>query len=479
MKLITVNILLILFANANFAQNSMVGDGFGGRLWYKPTKFSVGSYSGYTICEDTTNLMNTQLYGWGSNGSNQLGLGPSIYSVDYPELIPNMNGVKYFTTGYLMGAIKYDSSGWVWGTGGGSGNDGFSQDPVQIMNDAYYCDAGSLSVSFVKNDGTVWSIGINGVGNFGNGQTSTTFQSTPLQMLNVSNAVRVANNGFSTSVLLSDSTVVTSGESIIGLGPTINQTSIPLPNPYLPKIVDLKSNASGTAALTANGDVYVWGFDGSNYYTTPVKIDSLSNIVAISGCDDGQHYFALDANKKCYAWGTNYGQFGAAQNGDISALDPVLVASDVIDIMAGETFSYIVKSNGSLWGTGFSVGGSIWLNLSNEHREYFVELKPETVPGWCTPYAPGGLIFPNIFTPNNDLVNDDFFFQNYELEALHATIFNRWGNPIKTFNDVTDKWDGKTNSGSLCEEGTYFFVVHYKSFNQDWKTQHGHITLTR
>jgi alpha-tubulin suppressor-like RCC1 family protein len=68
--------------------------------------------------------------------------------------------------------------------------------------------------------------------------------------------------------------------------------------------------------------------------------------VAISGCDDGYHFMALDANKNCYAWGDNFGHLTSANNRSYST--PSLVATNVIDIMAGETFSYIVKADGIL-----------------------------------------------------------------------------------------------------------------------------------
>jgi gliding motility-associated-like protein len=464
--------------NSIFAQNSLVGDGFGGRLWYQPTLFSVGSYSGYTICGDTVNPQQNELYGWGSNSTNQLGLGPTVYGADLPTVIPNMNGVKYFSTGYVMGAIKYDSSGWAWGNASGGG---FNQQPVQVISDVLFCDASSLNVSFVKTDGTVWSIGMNDYGNFGNGQEDPYFHSTPIQMLNVNNAVRVANNSGSTCVLLEDSSVVVTGYGNVGLGPTIPSSNIVQPNPFLPKIVDIKSNATGTAALAANGDVYFWGYDGVNIYYSPVKLDSISNIVAISGCDDGYHFLALDSSKNCYAWGDNYNQFGITTPGNVSHQDPVLIATDVIDIMAGETFSYIVKSDGSLWATGGSTAGSIWLNLSNEARSEFTQLNPKIVPGWCTTFNPSDITFPNVFTPNEDGANDTYFFMNYELESLNATILNRWGNTVKTLQNPGDYWDGYSDSGQKCEEGTYYYIVHYKFHgeNENWITKHGHITLTR
>ena len=101
-------IFLALFINYSTAQNSMVGDGFGGRLWYSPTNYTVGSYSAYSVCYEQCEDSPNQLYGWGNNGSNQLGLGFSIGGVNIPTPIPNMTNVKFYSTGYDMGAIKKD-----------------------------------------------------------------------------------------------------------------------------------------------------------------------------------------------------------------------------------------------------------------------------------------------------------------------------------------------------------------------------------
>jgi alpha-tubulin suppressor-like RCC1 family protein len=156
---------LLLFSHLLFTQNSMVGDGFGGRLWYQPTNYTVGSYSGYSICYTgpCSNGAN-QLYGWGSNFSEQLGYSSSIIptGVTTPTPIPSMTNVKYYSTGYIMGAIKNDNSGWVWGSGIGA-------TPTQVITNAKFLDASSTNISFVKYDGTVWSIGSNTSGNFGDG----------------------------------------------------------------------------------------------------------------------------------------------------------------------------------------------------------------------------------------------------------------------------------------------------------------------
>jgi gliding motility-associated-like protein len=71
---------------------------------------------------------------------------------------------------------------------------------------------------------------------------------------------------------------------------------------------------------------------------------------------------------------------------------------------------------------------------------------------------PSMLSIPNVFTPNGDGMND-LFFPNFEnITYSEMTIYNRWGNRIKTCS-ITQGWDGNNNEGKPCTDGVYYFVV--------------------
>lgn len=469
----------MLFPAILFSQNSLVGDGFGGRKWYEPTNFAVGSYSGYSICYDESP---NQLYGWGNNSYNQLGLGIGVPGVHVPTAIPNMSDVKYFSAGYIMGGIKNDNTGWVWGNP-------ILGYPVQVITDAYFLDASSATISFVKNDGTVWSIGHNFYGQFGDGSNTDSYQ-IPKQMLGVTNAVRVANSPLVTIILKDDSTLMATGTNwsgALGINPLVQQTNTPLPIVGIPKILDIKSHATATIALAENGDVYFWGQDGIfGLNHTPIKLP-FSNIVAISGCDDGFAFLVLDENKNCYSWGQcNFGQCGFLPIPNPTT--PILVATDVVDIMVGEWFSYIVKSDGSMWASGMSQNWSIWLNLPDTQSHVFKKVDLSSVPEAC-PIVFGkpepiilkdSIFFPNVFSPNGDASNDIFYFPTHGVELLQCQIYNRWGSKVYEFNEVNDIWDGRTTAGKECNTGTYYFIVNYKmATSDDWFTHKGSLSLLR
>ena len=382
-------VLFALAATSAFAQNSMIGDGFGGRLWYRPTNYTVGSYSAFSLCySDPCDSSSNQLYGWGGDNVDELGNGPGAVCSNVPVAIPGMSNVRYFSTGYWMGVIKNDGTGWVWGTGGPGG---FNV-PTQVITDVKFVDGSGALASFIKNDGTVWSIGYNEFGQFGDGTVINNY-SVPVQMIGVTGAVRVAVGLRASYVLLADSSVLSVGSNEYGLlGNTSLQDPLittPIPITGLTGILDIKATWNATAALAANGDVYSWGQggytgDGDELNdTVPKRVEGLSNIVAISGCTDGDHFLALDVDRNCYA----YGFYNVTGNWNTYYLEPFLLATDVIDIMAGETFSYIVKADGTLWAAGWSLCGSVFLDQPNHGGTdpllELTQLDPSAVAGGC------------------------------------------------------------------------------------------------
>lgn len=511
-----IQTLTLLIANALTAQNSMVGDGFGGRLWYQPTNFSVGSYSGYSICKTGGASNSNQLYSWGANVNKQLGIGSDTIGIAVPTTVIGMTDVRYVSAGYLAGAIKNDSTGWMWGFQDGSGYwyPKFGNIPQKIISNVKFLNLGALTASFIKNDGTVWGVGNNTWGSLGDGSIvgdgSMNDPTIPVKMLGISNAVRVANSTGTTIILLADGTVKSVGKNnydnfngvkyeMLGIGDSsIDRSLTPVDVVGLTRIVDIKANGYAFLALDGDGDVYAWGAgyyigDGDNTRVDkPKKITALSNIVAISGGGDGRHFLALDANKNCYAWGINgWGQFGVGTI-DILLTDillsPILVATDVIDIMAGETFSYIVKSDSSLWCSGMCTWGSTWLNLSNEQRLIFTKIEPNcpidllfSPNGNITTAKCGDLFVPNAFSPNEDGINDvlDIKMQPNCGSEYSLLIFDRWGNKVFESMDLTKPWDG-TYKGKALDNAVFMYTLSMTLVNADTPiTKKGNVSIVR
>lgn len=68
------------------------------------------------------------------------------------------------------------------------------------------------------------------------------------------------------------------------------------------------------------------------------------------------------------------------------------------------------------------------------------------------------IIIPNVFTPNNDNVNDFFKLTHCDINKIE--IYNRWGSLLYSSTDVNLGWDGKSKSGKDCSEGVYYFIAY-------------------
>ena len=70
-----------------------------------------------------------------------------------------------------------------------------------------------------------------------------------------------------------------------------------------------------------------------------------------------------------------------------------------------------------------------------------------------------GIIIPNVFTPDGDGVNDVWYIPNSGMKQFSVEIFDRWG--TKVFETTADqiRWDGRSSSGKLLSDGTYFYVL--------------------
>ncbi|MEO5674219.1 MAG: gliding motility-associated C-terminal domain-containing protein [Chitinophagales bacterium] len=88
---------------------------------------------------------------------------------------------------------------------------------------------------------------------------------------------------------------------------------------------------------------------------------------------------------------------------------------------------------------------------------------------------------PNVFTPNNDGVNDFFLpFHDCNVDNYNLMIFNRWGQLIWQSHDIDTGWNGK-NSGTSEELGTYAWYLDYENTDKPGTTYHlqGYVVLVR
>lgn len=83
----------------------------------------------------------------------------------------------------------------------------------------------------------------------------------------------------------------------------------------------------------------------------------------------------------------------------------------------------------------------------------------------------------NIFSPNNDGVNDEFTFtyKAASISELEIVIVNRWGVKVGEITEPNGTWDGTDMNGTPCRDGVYFYTFEITTDNGE--TFSGHHSL--
>ena len=66
---------------------------------------------------------------------------------------------------------------------------------------------------------------------------------------------------------------------------------------------------------------------------------------------------------------------------------------------------------------------------------------------------------PNVFTPNDDGINDLFIVRANGQEPLEITIFTKTGTKVFTQKSPVIVWDGRNTSGTLVSQGLYYYIL--------------------
>jgi alpha-tubulin suppressor-like RCC1 family protein len=247
------------------------------------------------------------VWGWGSNYYGQLGLGSTVSDATSPIQVPGLaNIATVATTGVNSFAVGKDGSVWSWGLNGsgelGDGTETDRSSPVRIagLTDVVEVAGGGTHVLALRRDGTVWAWGYSYEGALGVGGSALSVgkkQSlTPIQVQGLSNVVSIAAGNDLSVALRSDGTVWAwggAGNGGCSLGRGANQSSwMPAQVGQIAHIVGIKASGSFTLALRDDGTVWSWGSNRqtkSNAEAAPVIGGQLGDGTSDSQrCEPGQ-----------------------------------------------------------------------------------------------------------------------------------------------------------------------------------------------
>jgi gliding motility-associated-like protein len=89
---------------------------------------------------------------------------------------------------------------------------------------------------------------------------------------------------------------------------------------------------------------------------------------------------------------------------------------------------------------------------------------------------------PNAFTPNGDMINDEFIPQGYCIlpDDYNMYIFDRWGELVFETTVLFGSWNGiDSRNGSMCKSDVYVVKILYRDFFNQRHQYVGHINLLR
>ena len=437
------------------------------------------SFSGsiYPIVSAITE--NGDLYCWGHNKYGQVGNGTTDNQLTPVKVLSDVKSVSFSDSGCsAVSAITKNGDLYCWGYNGegqvGNGTTDNQLTPVKVLSDvksvshsSYYSDSMNYysAVSAITKNGDLYCWGYNGEGQVGNGTTDN--QLTPVKVLSDVKLV-----SFSGSIYPIVSAITENGDLYcwghnkygqVGNGSIENQTT------PIKVLSDVKSvsysgyNYSAVSAITKNGDLYCWGYNGEGQVgngstktqTTPVKV--LSNVRSVSYSD--YNYLAVSAiteNGDLYCWGHNiYGQVG---NGNTeNQTTPIKVLSDVKSVsyfyyLSAYYHSYPVVSaiteNGDLYCWGDNRYGQVG-NGSIENQT-----TPVKVLNGVKFVSYLDYVYPtvSVITENGDLYcwGDNRYGQVGNGSTENQTT------PIKVLNDVKSISNSDGSMSAIVENGNLY-----------------------
>jgi alpha-tubulin suppressor-like RCC1 family protein len=224
----------------------------------------------------------------------------------------------------------------------------------------------TLSTLAICTDGSLWGLGNNTNGVFGNGTVLSS--NIPIKINEINPWKKISNGGSFIIAINNDGTLWSWGNDQ-GIGVLGNNGQGSKTSPYSISTdntwKDVVCGSYYSLALKNDGSLWAWGFNfygrtgilnATGVVRLPTKVNNF-NWVAIGTSD--QASYGIKDDGSLWAWGNN----SSGQLGDstlINKFTPIRIGfdSDWKSIMGGDDRVLAIKQNGSLWSWGFNRNGN-------------------------------------------------------------------------------------------------------------------------
>ena len=342
---------------------------------------SAGSIHTVAVQADGT------LWTWGRNNLGQLGDSTQTdRSIPIQTIVGGTNWNQVACGGNFTSAITKDGTLWTWGDNvwgqlGDSSNNStvparsFPVQTIAFGTNWQQVACGQNFTSAIKNDGTLWTWGLNSSGQLGD--NTATSKSSPIQTLASSNNWQQVSMGYNfTSAIKTDGTLWTWGLNSNGKLGDSTTTSRSQPVQTIAGGTNWKQVACGqlfTAAIKTDGTLWTWGNNtygklGDNTRTSrssPVQTIALgTDWQQVAG--GYQHTSAIKTDGTLWTWGfNNSGELGDnTATYKSSPIQTLASSNNWKQVSCGRRSLAAVKTDGTLWTCGYNGDGELGDNTT-------------------------------------------------------------------------------------------------------------------
>ena len=294
---------------------------------------------------------NGSLWVYGENGYGQLGLGSTSDITEFTKVTTNVNNdiKEIITNEFTTFILKNDGSIWACGDNEdgqlGLGNNTtpitkFTKVTTNVNNDVKQVASCDGHTVILKNDGSVWVTGRSSYGQLGLGVNPTDKNTFTQVTTNINNDVKqIACGGDCTFILKTDGSLWVTGRS-----------------------------QNGQLGLGS-------GVSDKNTFTQVTE--NINNDVRQIFCRDNS-VFIIKNDNTLWACGWNYsGQLGLNSTSYISYTFTQVtenINNDIRDIYVGDNHTIMVKTDGSLWACGSYLYGCLGLGDDSSNKTIFTQV---------------------------------------------------------------------------------------------------------
>ncbi|MGD9663104.1 MAG: hypothetical protein AB7U63_17750, partial [Porticoccaceae bacterium] len=348
---------------------------------------------------------NGSLWCGGNNSYGQVGDNTNEQK-NSPTQIGSGTDWKNGSAGYWHTvATKDDGTLWAWGLNysgqlglgvHGSGTDQWIPTQVGTDKDWSMAAAGFGHTVAIKNNGTLWSWGLNDMGQLGLGAENMENTNVPVQIGQDTDWIFVAAEEKYSLALKADGTLWSWGvneKGQLAIGTTANSCS-PVQVGTRTDWVKVVAGYSHAAGLVEGNGLFVWGNNYSGNLGTgngwkhlvpgPVNTDTDWAVLgSVPGNSSATHALAIKTDGTLWAWGNNAsGQLG---NGTTNAENtPVQVGGDDDwqSVTGGYAHTVAIRKDGTLWAWGRNYDGELGIGTSGSGTDEYAPIQVGSDTDW-------------------------------------------------------------------------------------------------